>query len=59
MILVKPVPKLGNRIWLPPVAINETGGALRFLLPDVPMSIFGTMNGPFIFVTTGGSLPDC
>ena len=74
MIHVKPVPKLGNivpklkkRIWLSPVVINETGGTLRFflpggaprfLLPVVPVSIFGTMDGHFIFVTTSGSLPD-
>ncbi len=75
MIHVKPVPKLGNivpklkkRIWLSPVVINETGGALRFFLPGgtlkflppvVPVSIFGTMDSHFIFVTTGSTLPDC
>ncbi len=61
------VPKLKKRIWFPPVVINETGGTLRFFLPGgalrilqpvVPVSIFGTMDGHFIFVTTGGSLPD-
>ncbi len=34
------------------------GGAHRFILPVVPVSIFGTMDGHFIFVTSGGSLPD-
>ncbi len=30
-----------------------------YLLPVVPVSIFGTICGHFIFFTTGGSLPDC
>ncbi len=34
------------------------GGTLRFLLPVVPVSNFGTMDDHSIFVTTGGSLPD-
>ncbi len=29
-----------------------------FLLPVVPVSLFGIMGGHFIFVTTSGSLPD-
>ena len=30
-----------------------------YLPPGVSVSIFGSMGGHFIFVTTGGSLPDC
>ncbi len=76
MIHVKPVPKLNDivlklkqNILLPPVVIEETGGALKIFFWQHVATTSGisahfwyqyrTMDGHFIFVTTGGILPDC